>query len=119
VVGHPICQALPFNEVDRNQPGLQVARLVSAAEIDPRAKSITSSTDQSAIPIDIVLGDELSASPSAAVKADFERMRNWEFSAARATRMARLFIRAFAFQPGRLAAAGFAEYHPVTGNDNS
>ncbi|MGA7317387.1 MAG: hypothetical protein WBX22_25845 [Silvibacterium sp.] len=44
---------------------------------------------------------------------------NWELSRARATRMARLFIERFAFQPGRLAAAGFAEYHPVTGNDNS
>lgn len=32
-------------------------------------------TDQPAIPINIVLGDELSASLSAAVKADFERMR--------------------------------------------
>src|SRR5271157_1720699 len=49
--------------------------LFPAAEIDPRAKSIASSTDQPVIPVNIVLGDELSASPSAAVKADFERMR--------------------------------------------
>jgi chemotaxis protein MotB len=48
--------------------------LFPAAEIDRRAKSIPSSTDQSAIPINIVRDDELSASPSAAVKAD-ERMR--------------------------------------------
>jgi hypothetical protein len=33
--------------------------------------------------------------------------------------MARLFIERFVFQPGRLAAAGFAEYHLVTGNDNT
>jgi len=31
--------------------------------------------------------------------------------------MARLFIERFAFQPGRLAAAGYAEYHPVAKND--
>jgi chemotaxis protein MotB len=168
---------------------------------DPRAKSVASSTDEPVTPVNIVLGDELSASPSAAVKADFERMRkeleatlsnqiaqrvvalnigrdglvislreagfydsgstsphpgsigsidsivailrptpydirieghtdnvpihtgqfasNWELSTARATHMARLFIERFDFQPGRLAAAGYAEYHPVTGNDTS
>jgi chemotaxis protein MotB len=39
------------------------------------AKSIASSADQAVTPVNIVLGDELSAAPSAAVKADFERMR--------------------------------------------
>src|SRR5580704_9285272 len=168
---------------------------------DSNAKSGVVSTDKAATPVNIVLGDELSAQPSAAVKADFERMHrelqarlsnqiaqhvvalrvgreglvislreagfydsgsttphpgsigsidsivsvlrptpydirieghtdnvpihtgefasNWELSTARATRMARLFIERFDFQPGRLAAAGYAEYHPVTGNDTS
>ena len=44
---------------------------------------------------------------------------NWELSTGRATHMARLFIERFAFQPGRLAAAGYAEYHPVAGNDTA
>ncbi|HEX3469572.1 MAG TPA: flagellar motor protein MotB [Silvibacterium sp.] len=175
--------------------------LFPSAEIDPRAKSIASSTDQPVIPINIVLGDELSAPPSAAVRTDFERMRkelearlsnqiaqhmialhvgrdglvislreagfydsgstnphpgsmgsidsiaavlrptpyqirieghtdnvpihtdqfasNWELSTARATRMTRLFIEHFGFQPQRLAASGYAEFHPVTDNNTS
>ncbi len=189
----------------------QVARAINQAfkslglfppdKADPRAKSLASSTDEPVSAINIVLGDELSASPSAAVRADFERMRrelearlsnqiaqhvvalhigrdglvislreagfydsgstsphpgsigsidsivtilrptpydirieghtdsvpihtgqfasNWELSTGRATHMARLFIERFAFQPGRLAAAGYAEYHPVAGNDTA
>lgn len=41
---------------------------------------------------------------------------NWELSTARATRMARLFIERYAFQPQRLSASGYAEFHPVADN---
>ena len=43
---------------------------------------------------------------------------NWELSTARATEMAKIFIVSYGFDPRRLSAAGFAEYHPVAGNDN-
>lgn len=41
---------------------------------------------------------------------------NWELSTARATRLARLFIERQDFQPERLSASGYAEYHPVASN---
>ena len=41
---------------------------------------------------------------------------NWELSAARATRLARIFIEDHEFAPVRLSAAGFAEFHPVASN---
>ncbi len=41
---------------------------------------------------------------------------NWELSTARATRLARLFIEQHGFQPARLSASGYAEYHPVASN---
>ena len=41
---------------------------------------------------------------------------NWELSAARATRLARIFIEDHDFAPVRLSAAGFAEFHPVATN---
>jgi chemotaxis protein MotB len=41
---------------------------------------------------------------------------NWELSAARATRIARLFLEMKAIPPERLAAAGYAEFHPVASN---
>lgn len=41
---------------------------------------------------------------------------NWELSTARATRLARLFIERQSFQPERLSASGYAEYHPVASN---
>ena len=41
---------------------------------DNDAKSGVVSTDKAVTPVNVVLGDELSAQPSAAVKADFERM---------------------------------------------
>ncbi|HEX4038774.1 MAG TPA: flagellar motor protein MotB [Acidobacteriaceae bacterium] len=44
---------------------------------------------------------------------------NWELSTARATEMARIFIVSYGFDPRRLSAAGFAEYHPVAGNDTA
>jgi chemotaxis protein MotB len=164
-------------------------------------KSGAVSADKPVTPVNIVLGDALSAQPSEAVKADFERMHrelqarlsnqiaqhvvdlkigreglvislreagfydsgsttphpgsigsidsiisvlrptpydirieghtdnvpihtgefssNWELSTARATRMARLFIEHFQFDPRRLAAAGYAEYHPVASNESA
>jgi chemotaxis protein MotB len=42
---------------------------------------------------------------------------NWELSAARATGMVRMFLERYRFAPGRLAAAGYAEFHPVGSND--
>lgn len=42
---------------------------------------------------------------------------NWELSTARATELAKLFIVNYRFAPARLSAAGFAQYHPVAGND--
>jgi chemotaxis protein MotB len=42
---------------------------------------------------------------------------NWELSAARATRIARLLLTLQAVPPDRLSAAGFAEFHPVASND--
>jgi chemotaxis protein MotB len=173
--------------------------LFQPTNADPHAGSLASSTDQPITPVNIVLGDELSAAPTAAVKADFERMRvelqaklsnqiaqhvialhvgrnglvislreagfydsgsttphpgsmgsidsivailrptpydirieghtdnvpihteqfasNWELSTARATQMAKLFIERFKFQPQRLAASGYAEFHPVMSNE--
>jgi chemotaxis protein MotB len=41
---------------------------------------------------------------------------NWELSAARATRIARLFLELRAIPPDRLSAAGYAEFHPVASN---
>jgi len=42
---------------------------------------------------------------------------NWELSTARATHIARFFLDLDAIPPERLSAAGYAEFHPVTGND--
>jgi chemotaxis protein MotB len=42
---------------------------------------------------------------------------NWELSTARATEMAKIFILNYGFDPRRLSAAGFAQYHPVASND--
>ena len=44
---------------------------------------------------------------------------NWELSSARATRIARLFIDLKAISPERISAAGYAEYHPMAGNDTA
>jgi chemotaxis protein MotB len=41
---------------------------------------------------------------------------NWELSAARSTELVRLLITHYRFSPERLAAAGFAEYHPIASN---
>jgi chemotaxis protein MotB len=44
---------------------------------------------------------------------------NWELSTARATEMIRLFITQYNFPATRLSAAGYAEYHPATSNENA
>jgi len=44
---------------------------------------------------------------------------NWELSSARATGIARLFLEMKAIPPDRVSAAGYAEYHPVAGNDTA
>jgi chemotaxis protein MotB len=42
---------------------------------------------------------------------------NWELSTTRATYLAELLIERRHFQPQRLAASGYAEFHPVVSND--
>ena len=44
---------------------------------------------------------------------------NWELSAARATRIARLILEMKTIPPDRISAAGYAQYHPVAGNDTA
>jgi|WetSurMetagenome_2_1015567.scaffolds.fasta_scaffold243110_2 chemotaxis protein MotB len=44
---------------------------------------------------------------------------NWELSAARATRIARMFLDLHAIAPDRLSAAGYAEFHPVASNETA
>ena len=44
---------------------------------------------------------------------------NWELSSARATRIARIFLDKHAMPPGRISAAGYAEFHPVASNDTA
>lgn len=41
---------------------------------------------------------------------------NWELSTARSTELVRLLIEKHGFVPGRLAAAGYAEFHPIASN---
>lgn len=44
---------------------------------------------------------------------------NWELSTARSTELVRLLILRYRFPPTRLAAAGYAEYHPIASNDTA
>jgi chemotaxis protein MotB len=44
---------------------------------------------------------------------------NWELSTARSTELVRLLIQRSGFPPERLSAAGFAQYHPVAGNETA
>jgi len=44
---------------------------------------------------------------------------NWELSTARSTELVRLLIVRYGFPPQRLAAAGYAEYHPIATNDTA
>jgi two-component system copper resistance phosphate regulon response regulator CusR len=41
---------------------------------------------------------------------------NWELSTARATELIRILIVGHRFDPARLSAAGYAEYHPIASN---
>jgi chemotaxis protein MotB len=43
---------------------------------------------------------------------------NWELSTARAARIARLLLGMHALPADRVSAAGYAEFHPVAGNDS-
>jgi chemotaxis protein MotB len=47
---------------------------------------------------------------------DAQYADNWELSTARATALTRLFIERDHILPGRLSAAGYAQYHPVASN---
>jgi chemotaxis protein MotB len=42
---------------------------------------------------------------------------NWELSTARSTELIRVLIQRYDFSPERLSAAGYAQYHPIAGND--
>ncbi|GMV43209.1 MAG: flagellar motor protein MotB [Myxococcales bacterium] len=42
---------------------------------------------------------------------------NWELSSARAAHIVRLLVDDFAYPPERLSASGYANYHPMAGND--
>lgn len=44
---------------------------------------------------------------------------NWELSTARATELVRLLATRHGFAPSMLSAAGYAEYHPIAGNDSA
>lgn len=44
---------------------------------------------------------------------------NWELSTARSTELVRILILRYGFPPERLAAAGYAEYHPIASNDTA
>lgn len=44
---------------------------------------------------------------------------NWELSTARAADLVKLFITHYQFDPVRLSAAGYAEFHPVAPNDTA
>jgi len=42
---------------------------------------------------------------------------NWELSTARSTALVRLLIQRYQFDPERLSAAGYAEFHPIASNE--
>jgi chemotaxis protein MotB len=42
---------------------------------------------------------------------------NWELSTARASELIKVFVERYHFDPARLSAAGYGEYHPVVSND--
>lgn len=44
---------------------------------------------------------------------------NWELSTARAADLVKLFVTRYQFNPVRLSAAGYAEFHPVAPNDTA
>ena len=44
---------------------------------------------------------------------------NWELSTARASELIKLLVERYHFDPVRLSAAGYAEFHPVSSNDTA
>jgi chemotaxis protein MotB len=44
---------------------------------------------------------------------------NWELSTARASDLIKVFIERYGFDPSRLSAAGYAEFHPVASNESA
>ena len=44
---------------------------------------------------------------------------NWELSTARASELIKLFVERYHFNPVRLSAAGYGEFHPVASNDTA
>ena len=44
---------------------------------------------------------------------------NWELSTARATEVIKILVERYGIPAGRLSAAGYAEFHPVAGNETS
>ncbi|HUL14866.1 MAG TPA: flagellar motor protein MotB [Terriglobales bacterium] len=44
---------------------------------------------------------------------------NWELSTARASELIKLFVERYHFDPARLSAAGYGEFHPVASNDTA
>jgi chemotaxis protein MotB len=44
---------------------------------------------------------------------------NWELSTARASDLIKVFIERYGFEPARLSAAGYAEFHPVASNESA
>lgn len=44
-------------------------------------------------------------------------LSNWELSTSRATELIKIFVVHYAFEPRRLSAAGYAEFHPVASNN--
>ncbi len=44
---------------------------------------------------------------------------NWDLSAARATRVARIFLSLGTIEPARISVAGYGEFHPVATNDTA
>ena len=43
---------------------------------------------------------------------------NWELSTTRATELVKTLLMKYDFAPDRLSAAGYAEFHPIAGNDS-
>ena len=44
---------------------------------------------------------------------------NWELSSTRATHIARMLLQMHAMSPEQISAAGYAEFHPIAGNDTA
>ena len=84
---------------------------------DPRAKGTLDqvAAKVAATPYDIRIEGHTDNVPIHTPQFD----SNWELSTARATQLARILIVDYRFAPGRISAAGFAEFHPVAANDTA